>query len=329
LKPHPVPADGHPAGEHVVLGHRHQHPMLARVLRVFIAAVVLLAGWMLIRLLRGVDWGEVAATLAAYPWTTLAAAAGLVVASYLLYGAYDLLGRRYTHHEVGTLTVAAIAFVAYASNLNLGPIVGAVGSRLRLYTRYGVRAAQVARIMLLSFVTNWSGYLLLAGFVLAARWVELPDALAVGAGALQVIGVLMMALPITYLLACARARRREWHVRGHHFKLPHAGMALLQVAVSSANWALIAGVVWTLLPPGVPYGVVLATYLSAAVIALVTHIPGGLGVVEGVFLFALAARVPAHELLAALLAFRAMYYLLPLAVAGGLFLLLEARAKKR
>jgi uncharacterized membrane protein YbhN (UPF0104 family) len=326
MNPHALPATPADAHRHP---HRRRHRAWKWVMRVFIAAVIAVAVWLLLRLLRDVDWGEVMATLAAYPATTLVTAAALVAGSYLMYGAYDLLGRHYTHHALPRTTTAAIAITAYACNLNLGPIVGAVGLRLRLYTRYGVRAAQVARIVGLSFVTNWSGYLLLAGGVLALRQVELPPSMSVGAGALQAIGVLMMALPITYVLACARSRRREWHLRGHHFRLPGARMAMLQVACACANWALIAGVIWVLLPAQVPYGMVLATFLSAAVVALATHIPGGLGVLEGVFLYALEGMVPANALLAALLGFRAIYYLLPLAAAGAMFLVLEARARRR
>jgi uncharacterized membrane protein YbhN (UPF0104 family) len=299
-------------------------------MRVLVAGLIALAAWLLWDLLRDVDWRQVGATLAAYPAGTLAVAAAFVAASYALYAGYDLLGRRYTHHALRVPTVAAIACVVYASNLSLGPIVGSVGLRLRLYTRYGLRAAQVARIVGLGLVTNWSGYLLLAGSVLALRQVELPAALSMGAGALQALGALMIALPVAYVAACAFARRREWHFRGHHFRLPHGRMAALQLLLSCANWAAIAGVIWVLLPAGLPYGVVLATFLTASVVALATHIPGGLGVLEGVFLYALASpQAPSHALLAGLLAFRALYYLLPLALAGAAFVMLEAGAPRR
>ena len=326
MNPHALPAtqaDAHRPS------HRRHRPLWKWLGRAFITVIVALAAWLLLRLLRDVDWNEVLATLAAYPMITLVGAVVLVACSYLLYGAYDLLGRHYTHHTLSRRTTASIAFVAYACNLNLGPIVGAVGLRLRLYTRYGLRAAQVARIVGLSFVTNWSGYLLLGGAVLALRQVELPPSMSIGTGALQVLGVLMMALPVAYVVACARSKRREWHVRGHHFRLPAAGTAALQVACACTNWAVIAGVIWALLPAQVPYGTVLATFLSASVVALAAHIPGGLGVLEGVFLYALGDRVAPHTLLAALLAFRAMYYLLPLAVAGATFFVLEARARRR
>jgi uncharacterized membrane protein YbhN (UPF0104 family) len=105
-------------------------------------------------------------------------------------------------------------------------------------------------------------------------------------------------------------------------------MALAQVATSALNWALVGSVIWALLPAGVPYVTVLATLLSAAMAALVTHIPGGLGVLEGVFVLALGEDMPPHVLVAALLAFRVLYYLIPLGVAGVLYLALEATARR-
>jgi uncharacterized membrane protein YbhN (UPF0104 family) len=298
-----------------------------RALRIFVAAMMLLAAWLVIDHARDIDWMRVRESLAAYPLTALAAAAALVVLSYLTYGVYDLLGRRYTGHGLRAPTVMAVAAVAYACNLNIGPIVGGIGLRLRLYTRLGVRAAQVARIVALAVVTNWTGYLLLAGLVLASGRLGLPTAL--GRGALQLAGAAMIAVPAAYVMLCWRARRREWHWRGHHFRLPNARMALAQMGASALNWALIGGVIWALLPGGVPYVTVLATLLSAAVAAAVTHIPGGLGVLEGVFVLALGEDVAPHLLVAALLAFRALYYVIPLAVAGVLYLALEAGARKR
>jgi len=78
------------------------------------------------------------------------------------------------------------------------------------------------------------------------------------------------------------------------------------------------------MPQGLGYARVLATHLSAAVIAVTTHIPGGLGVVETVFVAALGDAVPHSGLIAALLAYRALYYLVPLAVAAAFHFGLEA-----
>jgi uncharacterized membrane protein YbhN (UPF0104 family) len=73
---------------------------------------------------------------------------------------------------------------------------------------------------------------------------------------------------------------------------------------------------------------VLATLLVAAIAGVLTHVPAGLGVLEAVFVALLSTRMPATELLAALLAYRGIYYLAPLAIAAVVYLVLEARIGK-
>jgi hypothetical protein len=107
--------------------------------------------------------------------------------------------------------------------------------------------------------------------------------------------------------------------------LPSGRIALLQLALSAVNWLLIGAVVWTLLQRHVDYPTVLSVLLVAAVAGVITHVPAGLGVLEAVFVALLAHRVPQGELLAGLLAYRAIYYLAPLAIASLLFLVIDRR----
>jgi glycosyltransferase 2 family protein len=287
-----------------------------------------LVAWLVADHVREIEWGDVRAALMAYRWPTLAAAAALVVASHLTYATYELVGRRYVGHTLPAARVLGVGFVSYAFNLNLGSLVGGVGFRLRLYSKLGLDAAQIAKLIALSLVTNWSGWLLLAGVVFAARQIALPPGFPVSAGVLQALGAVMAVLPLAYLGACWRATRREWSWRGHTFTLPSGRIALAQLALSSLNWALIGAVVWQLMPAGLGYGSVLATQLSAAVLAVPTHVPGGLGVLEAVYVSVLGRQVPTATLVAALLAFRALYYVLPLAVAAVLHLALELKARR-
>jgi uncharacterized membrane protein YbhN (UPF0104 family) len=292
-------------------------------------AFLVLVGWLLADHVREIDWRQVRAALASYRAPTLAWAAALVLASHLVYASYELIGRRYVGHALPASRVLAVGFVSYAFNLNLGSLVGGVGFRLRLYDKLGLDAAQTARLIGLSFVTNWSGWLLLAGGAVAAHQVELPQAFPLPQAVLQAIGIAMVALALAYGAACFASKRRAWSWRGHRFVLPSGRLALAQIGASTLNWALIGAVVWVLMPRALDYGTVLATHLGAAVIAVPTHVPGGLGVLEAVYLGSLGTRVPAASLLAGLLAFRALYYLVPLALAAALHLAFELAARQR
>jgi len=300
-----------------------------RLGRAALALFLLVVAVLLVRYFRALDWREVGRVLVAYDVRTLAAAAALAVLSYALYAGYDVLARRYTGHRLSTRQVLAIAGVSYAFNLNLGALVGGAGFRFRLYSRYGLDAATITRILAFCVATNWLGYMALAGTVFATRNVAIPPEWHVTAATLQAVGGALLLAVAAYLIACARWRNREWTLRGQSIRLPSLRMALLQIAVAAANWSVIATIVWVLLHRQVELGTMLTVLLLAAIAGAMTHVPGGLGVIEVVVLTMLDERVPQHDLVAALVVYRALYYVLPLMIAGITYGRLEANARRR
>ena len=293
------------------------------------AAFFLLVAGFFVNFARTVDWVAVGHALRAYPAATLAVAAGLAALSHLVYSSFDLIGRLRTGHGLGVGRVCAITFVSYAFNLNLGSLVGGFATRYRLYTHDGLSVGTVTRVLMLSLVTNWLGYAFLGGLVLALSPPSLSASWAIDPMALRWIGGALLACSLAYVAACAAWKGRVWTLRGRPFELPSAAIALWQLAVSSMNWAVIASIIYVLLTQQVPYATVLSVLLVAAVAGVVTHVPAGLGVLEAVFLAALSGVLSAAEIIAALLAYRAVYYLLPLAVAAALFGYLEATKARR
>ncbi|MBC7958086.1 MAG: UPF0104 family protein [Cytophagales bacterium] len=275
---------------------------------------------------RQIEWAEVGTALRAYPARTLLAAAALAALSHAIYSSFDLFGRHWTQHGLPVRQVMPLTFVCYAFNLNLGALVGGFAMRYRLYSRLGLPADTITRVVGMSMVTNWLGYLVLAGTAFSAQIITPPAGWHVGALALQVLGVGLLVLAAAYLLACTFSPGRTLSLRGHEFTLPSGRVAGLQLAVSSLNWAVMGCVLYVLLQGRVDYTLVLGTLLVAAVAGVLTHIPAGLGVLEAVFIALIGSQVPRNELLGALLAYRALYYLVPLLLAVGVYLVLEARA---
>lgn len=282
---------------------------------------------LLYTLARNLDWNEVRHSLLAYTPGTLAVGLGLAFTSYLVFASYDLLGRAYTGHHLPTRQVLPVAFVCYAFNLNFTTWVGGVALRYRLYGRLGLDTPTITRILTLGLLTNWIGYLLLAGTVFALRLVKLPESWAVGTAGLQLIGVVLLALAAGYLLACGFAKRRTWSLRRHELTLPSLRLALCQVALGTSNWALMAALIHWLLPHELFYPSVLGILLISCVAGVVAHIPAGLGVLEAVFLALLHGQLGQGSLVAALLGYRTLYYLIPLLLALVVYLVLEKRAK--
>lgn len=303
----------------------------ARIARVAMVAFLCVVAWLLVRYARSVDWPEVMRALGGYDARALVGAAAFTALSYLLFCSYDLGARRYAGHALPTVRVAAIAFVTYAMSLNLGAMIGGGGMRFRLYSHAGLRPLVIGRIVGFSVFTNWLGYTTLTGLLFASGQVPLPARWPVQALPLRWIGAAMVAASLAYLVACAVHHGRQWTLRGHVFELPTLRLALLQLLVSGANWLVIAAVIHVLLHRALPYPTVLAVLLLASIAAAMVHVPAGLGVLEAVFLALLGQRLGEAPILAALLAYRAVYYLVPLGLGLAIYAVLEAhfRAERR
>jgi uncharacterized membrane protein YbhN (UPF0104 family) len=292
-----------------------------------------LAGLMLVLLAKGLDWQEVLGTLRQYQTSTLWLAAAITVLSYLVYSCFDVLGRHYTQHRLPLQQSMLVAFVCYAFNLNLGSWVGGVALRYRLYSRLGLDAGVITRILALSLVTNWLGYLLLAGGLLAGGLfvlgqVQLPGSWRLGEIGLHLLGGLLLALSGAYLGLCLRSKKRTWRLRSHTFTLPSFRLALLQALLGASNWLLMALIIDVLLAGQVDYPRVLGALLISSIAGVLTHIPAGLGVLEAIFVALLQDEIGISNLLAALIAYRIIYFLAPLLLASLVYLVLETRSKQ-
>ncbi|MFO2464511.1 lysylphosphatidylglycerol synthase domain-containing protein [Pseudomonas sp. 15FMM2] len=278
-------------------------------------------------LARRIDWSEVFATLADFKLRTLLIAAGLTLCSFLVYACFDLISRTYIRQPLRWKQILPVGIISYAFNLNLSAWVGGIAMRYRLYSRLGVSNSNIAKILGLSLATNWFGYMALAGAVFSSGMVTLPPGWKLSSGALQGVGALLVLVSLAYLAACRFSRRRAWSVRGIEISLPSLRMALLQLALGALNWSLMAAVIFTLLPRNLEYPVVLGVLLISSIAGVVTHIPAGLGVLEAVFIALLQHEASRGSLLAGLIAYRAIYFILPLLVALVMYLGVEAKAK--
>jgi uncharacterized membrane protein YbhN (UPF0104 family) len=73
---------------------------------------------------------------------------------------------------------------------------------------------------------------------------------------------------------------------------------------------------------------VLGILLISSIAGVVAHIPAGLGVLETIFIAMLHHQLSKGSILAALIGYRVVYFLLPLAIACIVYLVIESRAKR-
>ncbi|ROR11126.1 lysylphosphatidylglycerol synthase domain-containing protein [Erwinia sp. JUb26] len=304
--------------------HRVWKPVKKGLTWLFFIAVIVL----LVIYARKVDWSEVLETIVNYNRTAVLASVALVIVSYLTYGVYDLIGRASCGHKLAKRQVMLVSFICYAFNLTLSTWVGGVAMRYRLYSRLGLSSSTITRIFTLSIATNWLGYVLVSGIVFSAGMVRIPAGWFVGSATLRTIGIGLLLFVFVYLALCAFSRRRRWSIRGHRLALPSLRMALVQFAVSSANWLVMGAIIWLLLMQKVDFPQVLGVLLISSIAGVIIHIPAGIGVLEAVFLALLRGEPVTHgAIIAALLAYRLLYFIAPLLLALVLYLWLESRAK--
>lgn len=296
--------------------------------RAALVAWVGAVAWLVVDKAREMDWSQVLQAVAAFDPSAIAIGFALVVPAVLACACFDLIGRHATGHDLPVPRVMLISYTGYFFSLNLGALVGGLAFRYRLYMPYGLSGMAISQVIGLSVITNWSGYVPIAGAVLAARPPELPADWGVSEAVLRGIGILLLALSVAYVGFCAWRGGSAVRWRGSELTLPTVGIAVIQVALSAVSWCSIGAVIAWLLPGDISWFTVMPVLMVSAIAGIWSHVPSGLGVVELVFMTLLGQRAPESGLLAAILVYRIIYYLLPFALAILAYAWLEATARR-
>lgn len=249
--------------------------------------------------------------------------------SYLALTGYDVLALRHLRQQLPYAQVAAASFIATAVGHNLGLAMVTAGAvRMRLYTAWGLAGPDVALMAGLVTATFAIGATCAAGLALLLEPVAATGWLHLEAMATRALGGVLLSLVLAYALAAWR-RREPVQLGAWQLQMPGLGMAGRQIALALVDLACAALALWALLPAegAPPFAVFLGIYVVAVVAGIVSHVPGGLGVFETVLLLALP-ELPRAALLAAIVGYRIVYYLLPLALAALLAAGLDLRERR-
>lgn len=275
------------------------------------------------------DLHDLRAHLLSIPRPKLFAALGLTSLGYLVLTGYDALALRSVGRRLSYWRIGFYSFVAFVFSHNVGlSVFGGSAVRFRILSSWGVDADDIARVIAFTTLTFWIGFFTLGG-VLHCAW-PLPVALrGYPFESTRPIGVGLLGVTIAYGLFVA-LRRNPFVVHGFRIGPPTAGMTAAQLAVSNVDWLLAAGVLYVILPdaPGLSFPMLAGAYLISQVIGLISHVPGGFGVFETAMVMLLRRWLPSDQILASVLAYRMIYYLVPLAVAALLFVLYEVGQRR-
>jgi len=266
------------------------------------------------RELHAVTWHSLSADAMNTPPLRLLSALLLTMMNYTVLTGYDFIALSYIGKKIPRLRVALTSFIAYAiaHNVGLGVLSG-TSVRYRFFTRFGITAEDLSRIVFSNGVAFGLGMLALGGGSLA--FAPSPPASALIAPVfIKPLGWLLMAICASYLILAA-VRRAPFRIRSIELRLPRLRLAFIQLANSCADWLLAASVFYVLLPRGASFWVVMGAYIGAQILGLASHVPGGVGVFEGLMILFLNPYFTTAELVSTLVVFRAVFYFVPLSLA--------------
>ena len=274
---------------------------------------------------------DVTRAIAAIPARSVWLAVGATLLSYWLLTLYDWLGTRFAGHPVPYHRVSFGSFCAYALAHSLGlPVVSGAAVRYRLYAHWGLTPAEIARLIAFCSLTFGFGALTLGGgiLLLAPGWVPLLGH-AVPQFVFRAIGAAFWAVVIAYVTLARFVPRIV--VFKHEIALPGLAMALAQVVLATVDLAFTAAIFHVLLAGahGLSFPRFLAIYLTAYAAGLATNLPGGIGVFDTGMLIGLSPFLSTPRILGALAVFRLCYYIVPLFIAGSLFVGHELLLQRR
>jgi glycosyltransferase 2 family protein len=290
------------------------------------SGLIVAAGIALFRLLHDVDHAKVADAMRATPPEAIVIAFLLIAASYFTLTFYDWFALRTIGHvHIPYRNAAFVGFLAYTIGHNIGATVFSAGLvRLRMYRAWGLDLIAIAKIAFLTGLTFWLGnaVVLGIGLIYAPEVASGINQLPIWANrGLAVIALAVIAGYLLWLLPRARVLGRD----GWQVTLPSSQLTLIQIGIGVADLGLSALAMYVLIAVHAPVDLVsaLVAYVLGALLGFASHAPGNLGVFEAAMLLALP-QIEKEQLLASLLIFRCLYFLIPFTIAVAAFGMREA-----
>lgn len=281
--------------------------------------IIALAITHLVRTLRGVDAGVILQAITEKAPLDVALAALCVLGAFCTLTFYDFFALRTIGKSHIPYRIAALSsFTSYTIGHNIGATVFTGGAiRFRIYSDYGLTAIDVAKICFISGLTFWLGNTFVLGIGMlwhpqaASSMDLLPDAINRLIGLGGIVGI------SAYLIWLSMGnKRRELGRNGWKVTLPSARVTLLQILIGVVDLGFCAMAMYLLMPatPAIDFVSLAVVFILATLLGFASHAPGSLGVFDAAMLVALP-QFGREQLVATLVLFRILYFLLPFAAA--------------
>jgi len=304
---------------------------LLKMVAPVLLAFALFAGgtYALYRLLEPVNMRDVIAQARAVPTGELLAAFAATFAGYLALIGYDWSALRYLGRKIPLRVIMVGGFLGYSFGNTIGVSAVSGGAvRFRIYSAFGLNAFEIAAISTfvslafgIGIVIIGMGALALHPYALGNMISWSPDIVRIAAAAIA-FGLLAV---MTWVAVSGKSLR----IRSFEIPAPSVGILYGQLLFTLVDTSMAALTLYVLLPDSAPdFITFLAIFAAAAMLGVLSHVPGGVGVFESVIIASLPAEVPIEHVAAALLLYRMIFYLVPFALAMVFVALNEARLAK-
>jgi hypothetical protein len=290
-------------------------------------SLLVLSLWAIANELHEYNYRDILNSLAAIPKSRLSWAIWLTVLGYLVMIGYDILGFSYINRSLNWNKIALTSFISSAFSNTIGfALLTGSAIRYRFYASWGVPAVAIAQVIAFANFTFWLGMFAVAGCLFLINPLKIPTQLHLPFATVRPIGVIFLLLVASYLLGSIFIKQ-PLIIRGQEFRFPDFKISLIQIAISGLDWIFAAAILYVVLPSNISLSYLdfLGIYLLAMFAGVVSNVPGGLGVFETIILLILSSKVSAAAILGSMLAYRGIYYFLPLLVASGLLGIYEIR----
>jgi phosphatidylglycerol lysyltransferase len=299
---------------------------LHRISPLLVVLVFAGAVWLLYRQVRHYSFSEIQEAILKIPRGQIILSCLLTALSYVVLMGYDMLAIKSVAHPLPLRRIALASFTGFATSYSFGALLGGGSVRFRLYSAWGLSPAEIVQLVVILGVTFWFGVFALAGVIFIVHPFAISPDWHLPFETTYPLGFPLIAMAVVYL-AVTIAWKKPLRLWGKDVKLPGFRMSAAQLAVAAGDLVVAAACFYVLFPAGaVSYLDFLGVYLLAIVVVVLSHVPGGVAVFD-VIILKMSPVEHKEAVLAAIVLFRVIYYLLPLLGAAALLTYFELRLR--
>ena len=316
---------------------------IATPLFIFIALL-----FVLVKILKTYSYQDVVRDIKNTPQSSICFALFFVFLNYFTLTLYDKISFAYVNQKLEYPRIALTSFLSYAFSQNIGFALLSGGAvRYRYYSEWGISPVKISKIILFSGINFWLGLCILAGLTCFI----FPENFAYTLSAPKYLSYLSgcgLLLPIIIYLYFCYKKRGVYTIKGTEFEMPSIKLAGSALFVACLDWIFATAVIYFLIPNSnlspqandkifqyienkqlIEFVHIFSAFMLSQIVAVLSHVPGGLGVFETVMLLNLSKGESKPELLGALILFRVFYYFIPFVCGLLTFLIVEIQSSAK